>query len=84
MKSEVEKAKELVEKWFGMYKERADETAVELFSDDIEIIDSWANSMLMMGRITEEEYWNLITFCEEKLEELKKIAGVEKLDMRFK
>ncbi len=84
LSSEIDRAKELVERWFNKYKEMADETAVELFSDDIEIIDSWANSMLMAGRITNKEYWHLITFCEEKLEELKRIAGVESLDMRFK
>ena len=84
LSSEIDRAKELVERWFNKYKEIADEAAVELFSDDIEIIDSWANSMLMAGRITNEEYWHLITFCEEKLEELKRLAGVESLDMRFK
>ncbi|ADC65626.1 hemolysin B [Ferroglobus placidus DSM 10642] len=84
MSSEINRAKELVERWFKSYAEKADETAVELFSDDIEVIDSWANSMLMAGRISNEEYWDLITFCEEKLEELKRLAGVESLDMRFK
>ena len=84
MNSELEEIMELVNRWFESYKKMGDEMAVEMFLDDIDIIDRWAYSAYITGKITEEEYLRLMNFCDEKLEELKRIAGVEKIDMRFR
>ncbi len=84
MNSELEEVKKLVTRWFERYKEMGDEMAVEMFMDDIDIIDNWAYAMLSVGKITKEEYLRLINFCDEKLEELKRIAGIERIDTRFR
>ncbi len=79
----LESVKKLVQRWFEYYKEMGDEMAVEMFFDDLEIVEHYVRALFDQGVIDGDEYWRFLNYCEELLEELKKIAGIERIDMRF-
>lgn len=57
--------------------------AVQMFFDDLEVVDYYARALYDQGLVSAEEYIRFLNFTEELLDELKKIAGIERIDMSF-
>lgn len=80
--SELEILMETVERWYRRYIEIGDVSSYFLFKDDLEIADSYATLLLRQGKITDEEYFRFVTFCDEKLEMLKSELNLSDEDVR--
>uniref|UniRef100_A0A7C4WD50 Uncharacterized protein n=1 Tax=Geoglobus ahangari TaxID=113653 RepID=A0A7C4WD50_9EURY len=81
---ELEEVIKIINRWFERYKEEGDEMAVEMFVDDLEYAEPYVRRLFDMGLITAEEYWQFLKYCDSLVEELKRIAGIEKIDFRFR
>ena len=81
---ELEEVKKRVLMWFESYKEWGDEMAVEMFVDDLEVVDPYVRRLFDMGLISRDEYFQYLSFCEQLVDELKKLAGIERIDWRFR
>ncbi len=84
LNSELEEVIKIINRWFERYKEEGDEMAVEMFVDDLEYAEPYVRRLFDMGLITAEEYWQFLRYCDNLVEELKKIAGIERIDFRFR
>ncbi len=84
LNSELEEVKKIVLRWFEGYKEIGDEMSVEMFIDDLEIVEKYVAALYYNGIISGEEYMRFLTFCDGLVDELKSVAGIYKIDTRFR
>ncbi len=84
LNSELEEVIKIIHRWFERYKEEGDEMAVEMFIDDLEYAEPYVRRLFDTGVISAAEYNQFLMYCEELIDELKKIAGIEKIDFRFR
>lgn len=81
---ELEDVRNRVMMWFESYKKWGDEMAVEMFVDDLEVVEPYVRRLYDMGLISRDEYFQFLSFCETLVNELKKIAGIERIDWSFR
>ncbi len=73
---------ETVERWYRRYAEMGDVSGYFLFKDDLEVVDNYATLLHREGRISGEEYFRFVSFCDEKLEMLKNELNLSDEDVR--
>lgn len=84
LKEELEEVKKMVLNWFEGYKSQADEMAVEMFIDDLDVVDPYVRRLYDLGAISRDEYFQFLSFCDKLVDELKKLVGIETIDWRFR
>lgn len=84
LREELEEVKKMVLKWFEGYKSQADEMAVEMFIDDLDVVDPYVRRLYDIGAISRDEYLQFLSFCDKLVDELKKLVGIETIDWRFR
>ncbi len=84
LNSELEEVRKMVLRWFEGYKEVGDEMSVEMFIDDLEVVERYVAALYYNGTISGEEYMRFLTFCDSLVDELKSVAGIERIDTRFR
>jgi len=80
--SEIKVLMDTVERWYRRYLEIGDVSSYFLFKDDLEVVDHYATLLLRQGKISDEEYFRFVTFCDEKLEMLKSELKLSDEDVR--
>ena len=84
LSSELEEIRKMVIRWFEGYKKVGDEMSVEMFIDDLEVVERYVAALYYDGTISGNEYMRFLTFCDSLVDELKSIAGIDKVDTRFR